>query len=151
MFGEYNSGERNFTANSWIDPEEVGKGKTKFLYQNIKAGLRFSWYRNDKTARRDHIQIGIIEEVFTGYDDKIRVEHLDMEEEALFFKDDPQFYQGFTFQWNRDHTHKLFLEIYPKYAHTGEITSSQVNEDGGVFVQIGFLKSLDQWLSAKKK
>ena len=63
LYARYQGGSRNFSAGS-LDAEEVGEGgKSSTKYQQVRLGLRFSYYRNSRTAKRDHITLGIMEDI----------------------------------------------------------------------------------------
>ncbi|MBU2928871.1 hypothetical protein [Winogradskyella psychrotolerans] len=146
VFGEYQKGNRNYTAGKWYNEEESGKGKSNFDFENIKAGLKFSWYRNDRTAKRDHIYVGIVEERVTKSQNETYVERLEVEE-PYFFSDEFQIYHGYRLEWSHDHTSQLFVEVFPRYPHTGVITAPRDDVNGGLFIQVGFLRSLDDFFS----
>lgn len=162
-FGEYQMGSRTFTNSDFLDSEENGKGKSKYDYDNVKLGLKFSWYGNKRTAARNHIYIGIIEERIKKIDKEYRVQSIydspnstsadaNINKPLIFTKDIT--YTGYMFEWHHDHNGKLFFEVYPNYPRTGKTggkfdDSLKDEEDGSLFFQIGYQRSLDSFFNKK--
>lgn len=155
LYGRYESGSHNFSSSNWIDPEEVGEGgKSSTKYQQIRAGLKFSFYKNSRTAKRDHLIIGIMENYFDENSssifgirenpDKPILNLLSTPSEADM---NPYIATGYFFEWKRDHTHRLYIELFPNYPVTGEIGGG--SSEGKFFMQVGFSRSIEGFFGKK--
>ena len=61
---------------------------------------------------------------------------------------------GYSFEWRHDHHGVLFIEVFPSYTPTGERNGpddSTITSKGGVFLQVGFLRSLGGYGKSKTK
>lgn len=160
VFGEFISGQRTFTNSNFLDSEENGKGKSSYSFDNIKAGLKFSWYGNERTASRNHISIGVIEERIEAADDDTKIQGIydhpnykggdaNINKPTVFKKDIT--YLGYMFEWKHDHHGKLSFIIYPKYPRTGKtggpFDSSLNNEKGTSFFQFAYIRSIDTFFN----
>ena len=152
LYGRYEFGNNSFSYNNWIDATELGEGgKTNTNFQQIRAGLKFSYYRNERTAKRDHIIIGVMENYFD--DESASIFSIRNEPDAPLLnllstpyngtaKENPYIATGYFFEWKRDHTHRLYLEIFPNYPVTGEIRGT-TDTSGKFFIQAGFSRSIE--------
>lgn len=150
LYGRYEIGSHNYTYNNWIDPEEIGEGgKSSTKYKQIRAGLKFSYYRNLRTAKRDHLVLGIIENHFD--EDSAHIfSNRETHDESLLniIETRPVFLAtGYFFEWKRDHTHRLYIELFPNYPVTGEIGNS--SSEGKFFIQAGFSRSIESFFGNK--
>lgn len=155
LYGRYENGSHNYSSNNWIDPEEVGEGgKTSTKYQQIRAGLKLSYYRNTRTAKRDHITLGIMENYFNedsapvfGFRENPDKPILNLLSTPLERDLNPYIANGYFFEWKRDHTHRLYVELFPNYPITGEI--GEGSSEGNFFLQIGFSRSIESFFKKK--
>jgi hypothetical protein len=159
LYASYRQGARNFSSNNWLDPEEFGEGgNATTTYQQLRANLKFSYYRNSRTAKRDHITIGVIEDYFD--EDSAAIFSIRSEPESpllgLFSTptpDDAEFdpfvASGYFFEWKRDHTHRLYVEAFFDYPVTGEIGGS--SPEGKLFIQAGFTRTIESFFPNKKR
>lgn len=155
LYGRYESGSRNFSSNNWIDPEEIGEGgKSNTKYQQIRAGLKFSYYRNTRTAKRDHLIIGVMEDYFDENSSSIFGIRENPDKPLLNLLNtpsdrdlNPYIATGYFFEWKRDHTHRLYIEIFPNYPVTGEIGGR--SNEGKFFLQAGFSRSIEGFFGKK--
>ncbi len=155
LYGRYESGSQNFSSSNWIDPEEIGEGgKSSTKYQQLRAGLKISYYRNARTAKRDHLIFGIIENYFNedsatifGIRENPDEPILDLLSTPSSEESNPYIANGYFFEWKRDHTHRLYIEIFPNYPVTGEIGG--LSNEGKVFIQAGFSRSIEGFFGNK--
>ena len=149
LYGKYESGANSFSTSNWLDPEEIGEGgKSSTAYQQIRTGLKFSYYRNYRTAKRDHLIIGIMENYFDENSASIFGIRKDPDKPILNLLStpskadlNPYIATGYFFEWKRDHTHRLYVEMFPNYPITGEIGGH--SNEGGFFIQVGFSRSIE--------
>ena len=59
----------------------------------------------------------------------------------------PYIANGYFFEWKRDHTHRLYVELFPNYPITGEI--GEGSSEGNFFLQIGFSRSIESFFKKK--
>ena len=141
LFGEYQLGNRNISTSNVLDSQEYGRGKTDYSFANVKTGIKISWYGSPTAPGRNHIYLGLIEEKITR--SLGRIQNIPIEE-SHFFKNAAT-YRGYLLEWRHDHHGILTITVFPKYPLTG-ITgggSSDVeNDDGGLYFQVGFYRSL---------
>lgn len=155
LYGRYESGSRNFSSNNWIDPEEIGEGaKSNTTYQQIRAGLKFSYYRNTRTAKRDHLIFGVMEDYFDensasvfSFREAPSKPLLNLLSTPSERDLNPYISTGYFFEWKRDHTHRLYVEIHPNYPVTGEVGDR--SNEGKLFLQIGFSRSIEGFFGKK--
>lgn len=169
FFAEYESGSRKHTGGLFnINSEETGDGYTHLQYQNIKFGIRYSWYKNSRTAYRQHFYLGIIEEKIKTDDTGFYVQNLNENHESFLWgkenNSNPSFnipskgfYRGYMLEWKQDHKSSLYVKFYPNYAYTGYRSGDEVETkggplddtlksgEGGYLIQIGFVRSLDSF------
>jgi|GEM_PF-4511058 len=150
LYGRYEMGTHSFSSNNWIDPEEIGEGgKSSTSYTQLRAGLKFSYYRNTRTAKRDHIILGIMENYFDENSAEVFSFREEPGEPLINLNGNIPNYvaSGFFFEWKRDHTHRLYLEVFSNYPSTGEIGG--VSNDGSMFLQVGFSRSIEGFFGNK--
>ena len=151
LYGRYELGSQNFSANNWLDPEEIGEGgKSSTKYKQVRAGLKFSFYKNRRTAKRDHIIIGIAENYFDENSAPVFSTREIPDEPILgLIKTAPRFLAtGYFLEWKRDHTHRLYIEFFSNYPVTGEIGGT--SGEGKFFMQAGFSRSIEGFFKSKK-
>lgn len=155
LYGRYESGVHNFSSSNWLDPEEIGEGgKSSTKYQQIRAGLKISYYRNQRTAKRDHLIIGIMENYFDKNSASIFGIRENPDKPLLNLLNtpsdrdlNPYIATGYFFEWKRDHTHRLYIEFFPNYPVTGEIGGR--SNEGKFFLQAGFNRSIEGFFGKK--
>ncbi|GEM_PF-3289490 len=159
-FFELGYGERQIWMNDWVTFEQSGEGFSDMLWENVKYGLRISW--GDYV--RQHITAGVIYEAAGVYSGRIQIM------ENLNPAHDPnvgygnsgrpkigevyssKFLEGYFFEWKKDHSFNFFLQVFPNYPFTGSshrggsAEAAEANIDGGVFVNVGFVRSVDGFL-----
>lgn len=169
LFAEYEAGSRKHTGGLFnINSEETGDGYTHLQYENIKLGIRYSWYKNSRTAYRQHLYLGIIEEKIKTDDSGFYVQNLNENHESFLWGKENNsnssfnipskgFYRGYMLEWKRDHKSSLYVKFYPNYAYTGYRSGDEVETKGGplddtlksgegaTLIQIGFVRSLDSF------
>jgi hypothetical protein len=160
-FAEFEWGQRRFWQNGWTDPEESGRGNLKTDYRKITYGLRFSTNPNSDYIR-NHFLIGIISEKVATKNPYTMTTYKDG---ALMVSNNRggawtvmQKLTGYTFQWKRDHTCDLYVNLYPSYPYTGKnihgtmgtAGSIETFREGGILLEAGFLRSFD-WFDNKYK
>jgi hypothetical protein len=146
-FVDYGIGTRSFSSSS-NDAEEAGSGKTEMNYNKLTYGIKFTTNPN-KDFTRNHILLGVIEEKVTvDYDQAF----VDPTMGYLVKKAQSKGLRGYTFQWKQDHTFNFYVNAYPEYVYAGEVksTSGGLSSDfatkkTGLFVEVGFLRSIDFW------
>lgn len=162
LMGEWESGERRISANRWIDPEESGRGKSLIDYNDYSVGLRFSWYDNEYAAARKHISIGITKQIINRDiepDDEwgsFRIQSIYQDADAIennrgafgLFAKGQTSYEGYFFEFQKDH-HSIFkLKVFPKYPLTGFTNgypagSSIADMKNGFYFNITYTRSID--------
>lgn len=158
IFGDYTFGGRQFNNSRPLDSEESGKGRTNYNFKRLNYGVQFSWYGSPKVSARNHIRIGLIEEKITKLDDGISFSNTESQE-PIFLQNDEfdalgNINLGYSFEWRHDHHGVLFIEVFPSYTPTGERNGpddSTITSKGGVFLQVGFLRSLGGYGKSKTK
>jgi hypothetical protein len=146
-FVDYQFGSRSFSANAWVDAEEVGSGKANYNFNRFTLGTQFSWYGNARTAARNHIAVGIMYEKVTNDEEGLFVQTLEGDDRS----DDTPNYIGYSFEWKHDHHGTLFLEYFPAYPvignTEGSVRNSDFDSEGYTFIQIGYTRSVDNWFT----
>ena len=150
VYGRYERGVNSFSKSNWMDAEEVGEGgKSATKYQQVRAGLKFSYYRNSDTAKRDHIILGVMENYFDKNSAKV-FSFREKPDTALLnvVKTEPNFAAtGYFFEWKSDHTHRLYIDLFPNYPVTGE--RGGTSSEGKFFIQAGFSRSIEAFFMKK--
>lgn len=144
LFAEYTTGGRNYTASDLLDSQEYGSGESNYNYNSAKAGLKISWYGSRTAPARNHIYLGVIEEKFTDIEEGQSIQRIPQEQEAYAFPKFPTYF-GYMFEWRHDHHGVLYARVFPKYPHTGlrgGKLHSEFSNEGTVFIQVGFLRSM---------
>jgi hypothetical protein len=147
LFGDYAMGTRVYSSSS-NDVEESGSSQSDYMYTKITGGIKFTTNPNSDYAR-SHILLGVINE-------KIKVEYdqafIDPTNGSLVKNKESKMIRGYSFQWKKDHTFNFYVNAYPEYLYAGEAksTSGSLSKDfstqkTGLFVEIGFLRSIDFW------
>lgn len=142
---EFRSGERNFYTYS-LDAEEYGEGNSDNGYNRFEYGIRFTT-NPDSDFRRSHISLGIISE-------KMNVggigKYVDPETNTLRDGKTPPI-KGYSFSWHKDHTFNLYLNAFPAYIYSGDVSynSGPLNVSKGyntsTFVELGFIRAFDMF------
>jgi len=146
-FAEYGIGQRFFTSSS-NDAEESGEGTTDMSYTRLTYGIKFTTNPNSDFTR-SHILLGII-------DEKVKVDFdqafVDPTLGYLVKKGQSKGIRGYTFQWKKDHAFNFYVNAYPEYVYGGEakstaggLSSSFSSTKTGLFLEVGFLRSIDFW------
>jgi hypothetical protein len=146
-FFDYGIGTRTFSSSS-NDAEETGSGNTDMSYTKMTYGLKFTTNPN-KDFTRDHILLGVIDEKVTvDYDQAF----VDPTLGYLVKKAQSKSIRGYTFQWKKDHTFNFYVNAYPEYVYAGEVKSTAgglssdfATKKTGLFVEVGFVRSIDFW------
>ncbi len=144
---DYGMGSRSFSKSS-TDPEENGSGKSNTGFTKLEYGVRFTTHPVDD-LRRSHIYLGIISE-------KLKLEKpsnlVDPTSGTLQNLSESPTITGYSIQWNKEHTFKLYANIYPEFIYTGEINSGSgaLSSDfkstkTGTFFEFGFVRSINWW------
>ncbi|WP_029038769.1 hypothetical protein [Salinimicrobium xinjiangense] len=144
LFAEYTTGGRNYTASDLLDSQEYGSGESNYNYNSAKAGLKISWYGSRTAPARNHIYLGVIEEKITNIEEGQSIQRIPQEQEAYAFPDFSTYF-GYMFEWRHDHHGVLYARVFPKYPHTGLRGGkfhSDFSNEGTVFIQVGFLRSM---------
>ncbi|MGB3590290.1 MAG: hypothetical protein WBA16_01260 [Nonlabens sp.] len=150
LYARYELGSNNFSENGWLDATESGDGgSSSTSYQQFRAGLKFSYYRNSRTAKRDHITLGVMENYFDEDSAVIFSNRIEPDEGIINIQGtEPNFTAvGYFFEWKRDHTHRLYLEFFTNYPVTGEMGGT--NSEGQLFLQAGFIRSIEGFFQKK--
>ncbi|PPK94895.1 hypothetical protein LY01_01648 [Nonlabens xylanidelens] len=145
---DYQIGNRSYSANAWLDSEELGSGKANYNFNRLSLGTQFSWYGNSRTAARNHITIGVMFDKITSDDDNLFVQQL---EDDNISGDTPS-YTGYSFEWKHDHHGILSIEYFPTYPIVGNIDGTSRNDfgnDGSTFIQLGYTRTVDSWFTKK--
>jgi hypothetical protein len=145
---DYGGGSRTFTQTSG-DVEESGSAKSDMNYSKLEYGIRFTT-NADADYRRSHISLGLISETLAAGGIGAFTDPLT---NTIITKGKSRAMQGFAFQWKKDHNFNLYCNLYPEYAYSGDINynSGPPSSDfkstpgGGLFVEFGFLRSVDWW------
>jgi hypothetical protein len=146
-FVDYGVGTRAFSSSS-NDAEEAGSGNTEMTYTKLTYGIKFTT-NPDRDFTRNHILLGVIDEKVTvDYDQAF----VDPTLGYLVKKAQSKSIRGYTFQWKKDHTFNFYVNAYPEYVYAGEVksTAGGLSSDfstkkTGLFVEVGFLRSIDFW------
>jgi hypothetical protein len=145
---DYGMGTRTFNKSS-TDPEESGTGKTNLAFNKLEYGIRFTTAPKDD-LRRSHIYLGMITENLTL---QKPVAFIDPVLGTLSTKSQTPSIAGYTIQWNKEHTFKLYANFYPEYIVTGENSSSNgaLSTDfkttkTSTFFEFGFVRSINWWM-----
>ncbi len=143
VFAEYESGSRNYTGSDLLDSQEYGSGESNFSYNNVKAGIKISWYKNRWAPARNHIYLGVIEERISELEDGQSLQMIPQEQEPYVFTGFPT-YMGYMFEWRHDHHGVFYARVFPKYPYTGlrgGKNHENLSSEGSLFFQVGFLRS----------
>ncbi len=146
---DYGRGSRKFTK-SIKDVEENGSGKSKTSISKFEYGVRFTASPKDD-LRRSHIYFGIISE-------KNKQEKnngvVNPKTGTLAFTFLIPKNSGFSIQWNKEHTFKVYTNIYPKFvfagaidATSGELATSFKTTPAGTFFEFGFVRAVNWWIN----
>ncbi len=146
---DYGRGSRKFTK-SIKDVEENGSGKSKTSISKFEYGVRFTVSPKDD-LRRSHLYFGIISE--KNKQDKNNGV-VDPKTGTLSFTSLIPKNSGFSIQWNKEHTFKVYTNIYPKFAFAGEVdassgelASSFKTTPAGTFIEFGFVRAVNWWIN----
>lgn len=158
---EQGYGSRSLFMNDWITAEQNGSGESNMIWENIKYGLRVNWGQ----FVRHHISLGVINEAVGGingtsvqplenfnpdYDPNSNGINNGTQPGELY---ETKFVQGYFLEWKKDHSFNFFLQVYPNYPFTGDRnypaseSDQENNIDGGVLVNVGFVRSIDGFLA----
>jgi hypothetical protein len=147
LFGEYGMGTRGYSSSS-NDVEESGSSSTDYTYTKILGGIKFTTNPNSDYAR-SHISLGVINENITVDFDQA---FIDPVSGSLVKKQKSKMIRGYFFEWKKDHTFNFYVNAYPEYLYAGKAlsTAGSLSKDfatqkTGLFVEIGFLRSIDFW------
>ena len=146
-FVDYGIGNRFFSSTS-NDAEESGAGETDIKYERLTYGLKFTT-NADANFCRSHILLGMI-------DEKISVTgaqaFVDPTLGYLVKEGKSESIKGYTFQWKKDHNFNFYVNAYPNYLYAGDneaisagLSSDFATKKSGLFLEIGFLRSIDFW------
>lgn len=141
-------GSRSFTKASGSDVEESGSGDSEHSFSRMEYGIRFTTHPKDD-LRRNHIYIGMISE-------KLSFEKpnnfVDPDKGSLKTLLESPTITGYSFQWNQEHTFKLFVNYYPEFLYSGNIntgsgplSSEFKSSSTGSFFELGFVRSINFW------
>lgn len=144
---DYGMGSRAFSKSS-TDPEENGSGKSNSSFNKLEYGVRFTVHPVDD-LRRSHIYLGMISE-------KLKLEKpnnfVDPVSGTLNTLGETPTITGYSIQWNKEHTFKLYANVYPEFIYTGEIntgsgalSSEFKSTKTGTFFEFGFVRSINWW------
>ncbi|TNE79060.1 MAG: hypothetical protein EP332_12405 [Bacteroidetes bacterium] len=149
-FVQYGIGPRTLSYRS-LEVEKTGKGRSEILYSRFILGLNFTTNPN-KYLVRNHIQIGFIRETIrpNGFD------------QGLFNPINGQFeggegwsnpINGLSLSWKKERHFNFYFNYYPKYWYSG-IRGGKLNSElekgtTAAFVEFGFLRSIDGFMSFK--
>jgi hypothetical protein len=149
---DYGSGSRTAVKSS-TDVEENGKGKQDVSFDKMEYGIRFTTNPN-ADLKRSHISLGVITEKMKmekpfGY---INPETGSLVSSGVVGKFETPSISGYSFQWDKEHTFKLYLKYYPEYIYAGEVptgygaTSSDLKSSKtGSLIEFGFVRSVNWW------
>jgi hypothetical protein len=147
IYGEYAGGIGRGYSKSSSDVEESGSASSDLSYSKLGVGLRFTLGPNTDYVR-SHISIGLISEKLdlTGTNGFIDPQTGYLNTSSI----NTPAIKGFAFQWKQDHTFNLFANVYPSYTYAGKVESgsgplstSFSSRKTGLFMEIGFLRSID--------
>ncbi|MNK06499.1 hypothetical protein D3C87_243980 [compost metagenome] len=147
LFVDYSIGTRSFGRTS-NNAEEYGSGTLELNYTKLVYGLRFTT-NPDSNFCRSHILVGIIEEEVTVAD---QFALYDPEMLSLKYDTKSEKITGYTIQWKKDNNSNMYLNLYPEYVYSGEVTGDSGSLDSifkssptGLFIEFGFIRSFDFW------
>jgi len=144
-FVEYGVGTRFFSSSS-NDTEEAGSGTTDIGYERLTYGIKFTT-NADANFRRSHVLLGLMDEKISV---RSKQAFMDPTSGSLVKRGKSNSIKGYTFQWKKDHNFNLYVNAYPDYLYAGDnetITGPSVGfaSKTGLFLEIGFLRSIDFW------
>ncbi|TAH06980.1 MAG: hypothetical protein EAZ13_07555 [Sphingobacteriia bacterium] len=146
-FVDYGSGFRNLN-NTSSDVEEKGEGKLNVKFSKLQYGLRFTTTPNSD-LKRSHIYLSIINETLSFEKGSLFV---NSETGKLSSLSKTPSITGYSLEWNKEHTFKLYANIYPSFIYSGEVaansgslSNSFSSTKTGTFIEFGFLRSVNWW------
>lgn len=146
-YADFGFGSRIFNKSS-SDVEEYGSGKSNVKFSKLEYGLRFTTHPEDD-LRRSHIYLGIMSEKLTLADNNRFINPLTGTLSSL---NETPAISGFSLQWHKEHTFKLYANFYPEYIFTGETSTSTLDSDfkttkTGSFIEFGFVRAINWWIN----
>jgi|GEM_PF-2509566 len=151
LFYEYSRGTMDFSKFDWITSDEYGEGTTCFKYYRQNWGVRISFVKNAYKYERHHIQLGFLyDNIIEGVeseDGNFNSVYYNLDVEKMYNPNKYFRIKGYSFEWVKEHTYKLYLRYYGNYPITG-FNKAKISEEfqerknGSPFIEIGFIRQI---------
>lgn len=133
----YQTGIRNFSYYYWIEPTQIGDGKSRYNFQRYSVGPRFSWDQEKRVQAHNLSILALFENP--------SFQNLSRATPALL-----AYQNGMRIEYDNFHGFHAFGEYFWSYRRSGE-KSYGFGEDatpGGEFFRVGVLRNFDMFMGS---